>query len=195
MDIIPVVTALNLMVQRVAIDVAVIQPAVEHAISKLEYLKTNDGHYIQEFITLLGEGKQLYGRNLENMSQQQQVPKTAIDKFIDNLIENLRKRFPSESLSVICAFDCLAMRDLSFIPKSELNEYGTTKFDILLQHYGEVKKDASGGELSPLINQQGTTDEYGLLKTLVLQQRYARDQMPVFWKKSINVIRTCFQIK
>ena len=85
-------------------------------------------------------------------------------------------------MSVIPSFDCLAMRDLSFVPQSEVAKYGTDKLDILTEHYGVGKTDASGKEHPPLIDIQATKSEYGLFKPLVLQQQYPRNSLAVFWK-------------
>ena len=83
----------------------------------------------------------------------------------------MNTRFPKDSMSVISAMDCLALRDLSFVSNSELSNYGTEKLDVLIDHYGEQKRDEYGTEHGPFIDKQDTKTEYELLKKLLLQQK------------------------
>jgi hypothetical protein len=179
MDIIPIITALNLVFQKDSLDVAVIKPIVSSTISKLEYLKCNEGHYKQEFKRLLNDGNKLFDHELSYKIQQEQMVEFAMENFIDKLIENMKKRFPDDSVSVISAFDVLAMRDLSFVPPSEVDIYGLEKLDVLLGHYSQPRGDP---EVPGIVNEQATRNEYSLLKPLVLQQKYPRDQLAVLWK-------------
>ena len=87
MDGIPVVTELNLIFQKDSLNVAVFKPAVDHTISKLQYLKTNNGFYTMEFKRLICDGKELFGHELENVTQQKDMPYTTMYKVIDNLTE------------------------------------------------------------------------------------------------------------
>ena len=82
-------------------------------------------------------------------------------------------------MTVISAFDCLAMRDLSFTAQSEFQNYGLEKLDVLIDHYGEEKGDIY---CKPLIDGSKVREEYGLLKQLVLDQKYPRDRFHVLWK-------------
>ena len=72
--------------------------------------------------------------------------------------------------------------DLSFVPQTDLSNYGAEKLDITVLHYGQVKKDTSGKEHIPLIVIEGTKSEYGLMKPLLLQQKYPRDSFAVLLK-------------
>ena len=71
------------------------------------------------------------------------------------------------------------MREFSFVPQTDLSNYGAEKLDILLSPYGQLKKDTSVKEHTPLI---GTKSKYGLLKPILVQQKYARDSLAVPWK-------------
>jgi hypothetical protein len=93
MDIIPVITARNLVFQNDSLDVAVIKPIVSSTISKLKYLKCNDEHYKQEFKCLLKDGNKLFDHELSYKIQQEQMVKLAMENFIDKLIESMKKSF------------------------------------------------------------------------------------------------------
>lgn len=177
MDVIPVVTALNLVFQKENLDIGAVKPAVSTTISILKYLKDNDGFHCQELHTLV-KGNSLYDHKLQGQINFSSV-KYTMDKFIDNLIGNIKNRFPSESLSVVSAFNCLVMRDLSFVDKSRLDEYGCEHLEILLDHYGKAKGDP---ECEAIVNPILVRQEYKLLKTLLLDMKYPRDQLKVLWK-------------
>ncbi|KAH3694917.1 hypothetical protein DPMN_082360 [Dreissena polymorpha] len=69
LHIIPVITASNLVFQKETLDISVIQPIGHTTISKLEYLKLNDGHYKQKFKRLL-KGDTLFDHELSYTTQQ-----------------------------------------------------------------------------------------------------------------------------
>lgn len=189
MDIIPVITTLNLVFQKDSLDVSVIKPIVDTTISKLEYLKSNDGHYKQEFKRLL-KGDTLFDHGLSYKTQQEQLVESAMQTFINNLIENMKKRFPDDSISVVSAFDALAMRDLSFVPTSQIDAYGSDKLDVLLDYYS---KPRGVPEVPEIVDAKATRAEYSLLKPLVLQQRYLRDKLAVLWKIIFECHKEQFQ--
>ena len=172
MDIIPIVTTLNLVFQKESLDIGAIQPAVLSTVSSLDQLKKTNGFYLTELQNLNQDGT-LYGHKLLG-SGNIQTYKLTMNKFIDNLIENIQKRFPSESLSVVSAFSCLSLRDLSFA--NNLDGYGLEKLEILLDHYGKPKSDSV---TKPLVNTGLARQEHKLLKTLVIDLKYPRDQMKV----------------
>lgn len=115
MDVIPIVTTLNLIFQKESLDIGAIQSDVSTTKVNLVYLKSNIGHHSKECKTLLTDDGVRLGKNL---------------------IENLEKRFPSMCLSLVSAFDALAVRHLFFVPQSKLREYGTEKLE-LLDRYGQ----------------------------------------------------------
>ncbi|KAJ8311704.1 hypothetical protein KUTeg_011059 [Tegillarca granosa] len=146
------------------------------------YLEKKDGLYTAEFKSLLveqdGEVK-LYNHALEHEVQQEKLAESTISSFVENLINNLQKRFPSDSLSILSACEALAMRDLSFVSQSEDFQYGTDKIEILLDQYATPKGDPM---IQPPVNGDKAKSEYALLKPLVLQQQYPRDKLDVLWK-------------
>ena len=176
MDIIPIVTQLNLLCQRENLDISVVKPAVATAISKLKYLETNNGHYKREFFSLVGDSNKLFDHKLQNRAKQENLSIFTMNTFIENLISNLEKRFPADSMSVISSFECLAMRDLSFIAQPDLAQYGSEKLSILIEHYGKGKGEPLQ---APILDGESAKQEYALLKELVLQQKYPRDNFNV----------------
>jgi hypothetical protein len=70
MDVILIVTSLNLVFQKKNLDIGAIKPAVATAVSSFNYLKENDGHYFKEFKELFQNGE-LFGNKLQNADKQE----------------------------------------------------------------------------------------------------------------------------
>ncbi|XP_067660021.1 zinc finger protein 862-like [Haliotis asinina] len=177
MDVIPVITELNLVMQKDSLDVASLKPLVASTVHKLQYLKENDGHYTQEFQSLLTDNNHLYGHELKYNKQQEAAVKSAMTTFLGKLIENLNTIFPSESVTVISSFDVLAFRDLSFVPETNLQSHDKEKLDVLISHYGSHK-----GDVPALINAGSARQEFDLLKRLLIQQKHPRDKFHELWR-------------
>ncbi|XP_046554759.1 zinc finger protein 862-like [Haliotis rubra] len=177
MDVIPVITELNLVMQKDSLDVASLKPVVASTIDKLQYLKENDGHYRQEFQSLLTDDNHLYGHELKYKKQQEAVVKSTMTTFIKTLIGNLNTRFPPESVTVISSFDVLAFRDLSFVAETNLQSHGKEKLDVLISQYGSPK-----GDVPALIDAGSAKQEFDLLKRLLIQQKYPRDKFHELWR-------------
>ncbi|XP_070573799.1 uncharacterized protein C17orf113-like [Ptychodera flava] len=150
MDIIPIVTRLNLIFQKDDIDIAAVKPCVSTTIEQLQQYKEGNikGFYatkLEEEIRMSGQNQPtLMGHSLKNREKQIALVNRVKDGFIDNLINNINVRFPADSTGVISAFDVLAMRDLSFIPPDRLSEHGNDKLEILIAHYGVNKVTGEG---------------------------------------------------
>ena len=54
--------------------------------------------------------------------------------FASALKTNIESRFPSDSCSIVDAFEVLSLRGLR---DGEVSSYGCEKMDTLLEHYGE----------------------------------------------------------
>lgn len=89
---------------------------------------------------------------------------------------------PKDTTSAILSFDYLATRDLSFMLKAALAQYGTDKLDILTSHFGQAKMDASDKEHLSLTDIQGAKNEYDLLKRLIIQQKFPTESLAVLWQ-------------
>lgn len=107
-------------------------------------------------------------------------------KFIDAILQRPDERFPDDDSNVIYAFTALAMRPLSFIPKAELETWGSDKLEVLIKQYGEEKVSTPTADqpevtIQPIINAADTRKEWTKVKELVLHEGYPRDKMSVLW--------------
>ena len=177
MDIIPITTHMNLVFQKEDLDISLVRTVIRSGIEQLEELKSDitKGHYHSELTELLqAEGKDkayLKGQLIVNVSKQEKLVHSCMIEFISNLISNMKDRFPDEDVSVLSAFHVLAMRDISFIPRTDLPKYGEDKLQVLCNHYSPQFIDAAE-----------TKKEFRLLVPLVLDQKYPRDKFQVLWQ-------------
>ncbi|KAJ8356676.1 hypothetical protein SKAU_G00194700 [Synaphobranchus kaupii] len=109
MDVIPVLTQLNLVFQKTDLDLAVVNPALEATKDQLRHLLTHD----------------------DSATQRRKVNTVKVD-LVTNMLEQLEKRFPKEATDIVSAFSALA---LPHIPE-ELESYGNEKVEFLVETYG-----------------------------------------------------------
>ncbi|KAK3098990.1 hypothetical protein FSP39_024990, partial [Pinctada imbricata] len=95
-------------------------------------------------------------------------------------------RFPSNDL--LSSFSVLALRPVSFLDSKELEEFGTEEMDILCQFYGEKQtvkwkqeKVTKSNTSEPIIDVAKTKKEWGLLKRVVVAEKFPRDFMQLLW--------------
>ena len=69
-------------------------------------------------------------------SQISTVQKVKAD-FVEALESNFQKRFPKKSMSIVSAFEVLALGSLTFVPREEIDDYDNDKLEILIEHYGK----------------------------------------------------------
>ena len=100
--------------------------------------------------------------------------------FCETLDSEVDKRFPKDSTDVVFAMRALGMRNLSFLSTAERAEYGNKEIEILTDFYGRDRN--IDGEVHPaIVDQVETKAEWNLLKNVVLQEKYPRDQMFILW--------------
>ncbi len=71
--------------------------------------------------------------------------------FLEELIKNIRGRFPEDESNIINAYSVLGMRPISFIQKEQLDDWGNDQLEILVSKYGKEQQAA------PLLK-KGATD-------------------------------------
>ena len=91
-------------------------------------------------------------------------------QFIEKLIENLNKRFPESDENMVSCFTCLGFKPISFLSKDELESWGNSKLKVLVYHHGDAEKSPA------YIDKDRSHHEWTLLKSVVLQEQYPRDQ-------------------
>ncbi|KAJ8353428.1 hypothetical protein SKAU_G00209950 [Synaphobranchus kaupii] len=163
MDVIPVLTQLSLVFQKK--DLAVVNPALETAKDQLKHLITNNGAHSVKFRGEAGDSmKEYIGVSVTDSATQRRKVTTVKVDLINNMLEQLEKRFPKEATDIVSMFSVLA---LHHIPEGELEGYGNDKVDFLIIRYG-----SSIGPHKPLISAQETKAECLCLKRLVVAEKY-----------------------
>ena len=120
MDVIPVVTALNLKFQRQDLDISVSSRNVKLTIHEINVLTENSSSLKQldEDIVIIDGKHSLKGDEITvNENEKKKKIQSASQQFVTKLKENLETRFPSESLSLTTAAEVLALRGISFVPR------------------------------------------------------------------------------
>ena len=68
-------------------------------------------------------------------------------------------------------------RRLSFVPRSDLQTWGNQELEVLLTHFDSNPTDGEGR----FLNSEAARHEWSLVKHLVLQEKYPRDNMATLW--------------
>ena len=175
MDIIPILTKLSLTFQKEMVDISIVQPLVQSTISQLEHLIDNDGHYLDELYKCVTDNKlNLKSHTICVTANKQAHVKNIRENFIKGVVSEIKRRFPADSTSVVSAMAILGFRGISFV--DNLSDHGQEEIDTLCNFYGQEKS----GE-QPYIDAEKTKNEWGILKPLVIQQKYPTDKFHILW--------------
>ena len=181
MDIIPTITKLSLLFQKKELDIAIVPLQIENTINDLKVAKDSTGPHEEKLKAdlKLVNGKLTFKDHVITKSKKpdESTPKKA---FVDNLVQNLQNRFPSDSKSLLNAFGALSMRPITFLSNTELMQWGNDHLNTLIQHYG-FEKSRGDETMGSIIDPEVTRDEWQNLKLLVKAQGYPRDNMRTLW--------------
>ena len=100
-------------------------------------------------------------------------------EFINGVIEQIKRRFPVDDTSVICALAKLGLRGISFVSSDQLQEHGAEEINLLCDTYGSLSEKPG---VAAYVDKLSVKSEWALLKHLVLQQKYPTDNIFVLWK-------------
>ena len=185
MDVIPVVTALNLKFQRQDLDISVISPSVRLKIHEINVLTENSTSLKQldEDIVIIDGKHSLKGVEITVNENEKKKFQSASQQFVTKLKENLETRFPSESLSLTTAAQVLALRGISFVPQEKLPEFGNEKLKFVLDHLGTPKTLDDGSVVQPVLDSEAAQREWSLLKQMVRDDPTLVDpKLSVIWQ-------------
>ena len=172
---------LCLVFQKRDFDLTVIDPALrackseleKHLSGEIDNLK--DTEY-QKFIQILeAENGKFKGHKITYSDRAKQHFNSIKSQYIEKLIENLNKRFPESDENIVSCFTCLGLKPISFLSKGELESWGNSKLKVLVDHYGDEEKSPA------YIDKDRSHHEWTLLKSVVLQDQYPRDQFQMLW--------------
>ena len=127
------------MFQKSDVDSSVIQPIIQSAISALEAQVVTPGPSLARLLASAQDKCEEYlGCQVTDSTQQQTQFTDLKKKFIEQLVSNIKQRFPDEDVGVLSAMTILDMEKLPSI--DDLSEYGVEKLELLLTHYGVEKE-------------------------------------------------------
>ena len=177
MDIIPKVTQLSLFFQKDDIDLAMIRPSVDSVVQQLTWLKTNDGRFTLEFMSVAAAGdmKEFKGiKTLDTPVLRQQFKKVK-EAFLSNLIQEIEKRFPAVATDLVSNMAVFSLRGLSLLSDDDMKSYGQCQMNALVKHYALE-------DHPHFIDPEQTVLEWEKCKALILQQRYPCHTVQSTWK-------------
>ena len=189
MDVLPIVSELCLVFQKSDLDVSMVKVSADHCKMALVNLKSGQTHntymkQLQNDHYSLERGKVVYKKN--HIVQGKNNIDSIQQKFIDALLVKIDSRFPEDDSNVMYAFAALAMRPISFCSHKDLQSWGDDKIETLVKQFGEQKKSKPLSEepiktAEPLIDPEATRKEWSLIKPLVINAGYPRDNMSILW--------------
>lgn len=177
MDVIPLLTFLSLVFQREHVDLSSIQAAVQSTISQVTALKTKDGKFLSEVLPPKDSATHVTFKNVEIKIKKGEIQqfKNMKLQFLDNLLGNLNKRFPSDSNEIMSCLSILSLRGIPF--HENYSAFGTKEMERLISHYGKDKENTSA-----LVDASQCQMEWQYLKELVIKQQYPTGEMESLWR-------------
>ena len=136
-DVIPIMERLNLTFQKECVNLSTLEPMVESTKHTLRTLLQTPGQHEQGFNTR-GNNNTFEGITLTHGDRgAQQTVQTVRNSFIQQLIDSLSERFPSDQVTILSAFAKLFDVD-RYPPRQQLDQYATAEMDKLACHYATV---------------------------------------------------------
>ena len=136
MDIIPKVTQLSLFFQKEVIDHAMIRPSVDSVVQQLNWLKTNDGNFLSEFMSVAAAGNMTEFKGIKVLDTavlRKQFSKVK-EAFLSSLIKEIEKRFPAVATDLVSNMAVLSLRGLSLMSDDDRKSFGQSQLKALIQH-------------------------------------------------------------
>jgi len=177
MDVIPILTFLSLVFQREHVDLSSIQAAIKSTVSQVAALKTKDGKFLSEVLPPKDSASHVMFKDVQihiKKGEIQQFTSMKL-KFLDNILENLNKRFPDDSNQIMSCLSILSLRGIRF--HENFSSFGAKEIDCLLNHYGKDK-----GNSKALVCSDQCLLEWQYLKELVINQQYPTGEMESLWR-------------
>ncbi len=132
MDVIPVVTHLNLVFQKENLDLSAVGPAVQGVKAQLERLKSEPGYHESKILAELGAKASHYmDVKITDTEQQRSAARSVKAGFIDNLMAALDLHFPADARDMVNNLSVLGLRGLRFMSAENLKEYGNEKLKVV----------------------------------------------------------------
>jgi len=144
MDVLSIISKLCLVFQKKDLDVSMVEVHVDHCFAELQKLKEGKlgrSTYLDQLksdITKDSQGKMMFKGN-HPLKGNNNIDLIKVN-FIDKIVENLNTRFPKEESNIIYAFGVLGLRPVSLLSPNDLEEWGNSKLEMLINHFGKEKE-------------------------------------------------------
>lgn len=145
MDVLSIISKLCLVFQKKDLDVSMVEVPVDHCYAELHKLKEGKlgrPTYLDQLktdITKDSEGNMMFKGNHPLKGNNNNIDSIKVT-FIDKIVENLNTRFPKEESNIIYAFGVLGLQPVSLLSPKDLEEWGKSKLEILINHFGKEKE-------------------------------------------------------
>ena len=166
-DILPALSRLSKLFQKQCVDFAAVYYGVEACVTALEGFKENPGPRLAQFVDDIqaepGNSFYFHDHKISDSISQRQQFASIKGRFLDQLIENLKSRFPDND--TLYSFSILDPQSLPL--DSDLPSYGNEQLEILCEHYGTEKLSGRGIELPCIVEPVSLRDEWITFKVLM----------------------------
>lgn len=168
-DVLPVLARLSKRFQRSQVDFTTVTDGVSVTTSTLATFKSTPGPKLAKFLSEIpatpSSTQSFYylGHKITDSQKQRDDFGHNKRKLIDQLIENLKSRFPDSG--VISSFSIFDPQNLP--PSADLISYGDNEIKTLAEYYGVSKQADDGAELEPLLDGDELKAEWIELKQIM----------------------------
>lgn len=140
-DILTAIGILSLTFQMDNVNIGSIHTNVETTISTLEQMREGS-NTVDTVLREIDTDNQMYRDIKISDNQNLRARFLAVRRqFINNIIENLKSRFPAEELSILESFDKLFNPRRYPAERNNLATYGNNELEVLCQHFVSINKD------------------------------------------------------
>ena len=166
-DVLPTLSRLSKLFQKQCVDFAATYYGVEACVTPLEGFKTTPGQRLAQFVgeiqTEPGDSFYFRDHKITDSPTQRDQFCSIKEKFLDQLIDNLKSRFPDSG--TLHSFSIFDPQNLPI--DSDLASYGDKQLEVLCTHYGTAKITGSGKELPCVAEPMSLRDEWVTFKQLM----------------------------
>ena len=162
--------------QKRNLSLAIVNPAIRGVTTHIQALL--DGRWptpYKDKVDKIREGdKEFQGVKVLNTLVLIASFKGAYKAFLENILLQMGKRFPQESMDVLQSLSVLGLSGIHHMTDEEAATLGVAEIEALTKKYGTGER--------PYIDGPSTLMEWSILKTTVRTQHYPTDSMTIIWQ-------------
>ena len=162
--------------QKRNLSLAIVNPAIRSVITHIQALLDGTGPtpYKDKVDKILEGEKEFQGVKVVNTPLLITSFKGAYKAFLQNILVQLEKRFPQESMDVLQSLSMLGLSGIHHMTEEEAASLGVPEIEALAKKYGSGER--------PYIDGPSTLMEWSILKTTVRNQHYPTDSLQTIWQ-------------